>query len=168
MTRQRARPHPRTATCWLECPGPARVSRPPGWLVFVVGGAAWPRQRSPAGHKLHSAPISAPCGAFRLIGGKLYSRTPERRTAPRRGLSARAGTPRGGFCNTTRAGVSGHDNARGFYDAIMRGWLAPQNLTKPKIQPEMPPRRAEHGIKPNKLYQLKAGNTKTHFSLACQ
>ncbi|HIX18605.1 MAG TPA: hypothetical protein H9860_09855 [Candidatus Gemmiger faecavium] len=53
-----------------------------------------------------------PCGAFRRTGGKLYSRTPERRTAPRWGLSARAGTPRGGFCNTTRAGISGHDNAR--------------------------------------------------------
>ena len=27
----------------------------------------------------------------------------------------------------------------------------------------MPPCRAEHGIKPSKLYQLKAGNTKNTF-----
>ena len=115
-----------------------------------------------------NVPISAPPVVRSGSQAAKLSRTPERRTAPRRGLSARAGTPKERFCNTTRAGVSGHDNARGFYDAIMRGWLAPQNLTKPKIQPEMPPCRAEHGIKPSKLYQLKAGNKKTHFSLACQ
>ena len=96
----------------------------PGWLVFVVGGA-WHRQSSPAGHKPHSAPISAPCGAFQCTGGKLYSYSPERRTAPCRGLSARVGTPKEGFCNTTHAGISGHDNAHGFYYTLTRGEFAP-------------------------------------------
>ena len=87
-----------------------------------------------------------PCGAFQCTGGKLYSCTAKRCTAPRRGLSARAGTPKERFCNTTHAGVSGHDNARGFYDAITRGRLTPQNLIKPKIQPgnATPPGRARH------------------------
>lgn len=47
-----------------------------------------------------------PCGAFQCTGGKLYSYSPERRTAPRRGLSARVWTPKEGFCNTTHARVS--------------------------------------------------------------
>lgn len=112
----------------IQISGKSRThaSKPPAGLAgFRGGGAAWHRQSSPAGHKPHSAPISAPCGAFQRTGGKLYSHSPERRTAPRWGFSARAGTPKERFCNTTHAGVSGHDNARGFYYTLTRGKFAP-------------------------------------------
>lgn len=130
MTRQRARPHPRTVTRWRECPGPARVSRPPGWLVFAVGGCI-AQTKQPGGSQASQHPdFRPPCGAFQRTGGKLYSYSPERRTAPRRGLSARAGTPKEGFCNTImrgsfwtrqRARVLWRDNVR-------------ENLIKPDIQ----------------------------------
>lgn len=45
-----------------------------------------------------------PCGAFQCTGGKLYSCTAKRCTAPRRGRSARAGTSKEGFCNTIMRG----------------------------------------------------------------
>lgn len=130
MTRQRARPHPRTVTRWRECPGPARVSRPPGWLVFAVGGLhstgkAARRDTSPTMPRFPPPVVRSSAQA-----AKLYSHSPERRTAPRRGLSARAGTPKEGFCNTImrgsfwtrqRARVLWRDNVR-------------ENLIKPDIQ----------------------------------
>ena len=124
-----------------------RTSKPPAGLAGFRGGGLHGTGKAARRDTSPTAPrFPPPVARSSAQAANLYSHSPERRTAPRRGLSARAGTPKERFCNTTHAGVSGHDNARGFYDAITRGRLAPQNLIKPKIQPgnATPPGRARH------------------------
>ena len=99
-----------------RCPGGAAGFRGGG---HGTGNAAQ-RDISPTAPR-----FPPPVARSSTQAAKLYSYSPERRTAPRQGLSARAGTPKERFCNTTHAGVSGHDNAHGFYDAITRGKFAP-------------------------------------------
>lgn len=96
---------------------------PAGLAGFCGGGMAQVMQLS--GTQAPHPPNFLPVACSGAQAAKLYSSTPERRTAPRRGLSARAWTPREGFCNTTHAGISGHDNARGFYYTLTRGKFAP-------------------------------------------
>lgn len=109
----------------IQISGKSRThaSKLPAGLAGFCGGGhgtgnAAQRDTSP------TAPQFSPRGMFRRTGGKSSS-TPERRTAPRRGLSARVWTPKEGFCNTAHAGISGHDNARGFYYTLTRGKFAP-------------------------------------------
>ena len=93
MTRQRARPHPRTVTRWRECPGPARVSRPPGWLVFVVGA---PCPTLPAGSGCDKLSHRYRCPNFGRLPGRARPKFGRARRPDRRRWVVKHEVPPGG------------------------------------------------------------------------